>query len=135
MEQLRPPAAVLLTAEITLRFRLPPPLVLGVAPGRWQPCIHQARVDVGEDYDVEIRAFNGSEREARRIVFEQAKRFLVAIAGGERKLPMASFSGRLYNNRRAENRISGGERYEHYEFVTGASISITQAFMKPAVVA
>jgi len=128
MEQLRPPSAALLNAEIILRFRLPPALVLGVPPGRWQPCIHQARVDVGEDYDVEIRAFNGSEREARRIVFEQAKRFLIAIAGGAGKLPMASFSGQLRKG-------TSPDRYEHYEIVTGAAISITHAIMRPAVVA
>jgi hypothetical protein len=116
------------TADLTFRFRLPPALQLTVGPGRWINCIHQARVDVGEDAVVEIRAFNGSELEARRIVFEQTKRFLIAIAGGVRKLPKENFSGRL-------TKASRPDRYEHYEIVTGAALSITQAIMAPAVVA
>ncbi|MGD0333910.1 MAG: hypothetical protein ABSA90_11735 [Xanthobacteraceae bacterium] len=117
------------TADFTFRFRLPPALALCVPPGRWiGPCIHQARVDVGEDATVEIRAFNGSELEARRIVFEQTRRFLIAIAGGARRLPRDNFSGRLV-------KASRPDRYEHYEIVTGAALSITQAIMAPAVLA
>ncbi len=74
-------------SPLTLRFQLPPTLMLCVGAGRWQPCIHQARVDVGAAGDVEICAFNGLEGEARRIVFDQAKRFLIAIAGGASRLP------------------------------------------------
>lgn len=116
------------TADFTFRFALPPSLRLTVGVGRWTgPCIHQARVDVGEDGAVFIQAFNGSEIEARRIVFEQAKRFLIAIAGGARKLPAANFSGRLV-------KASQPDRYEHYEIVTGAALSITRALMAPTVV-
>ncbi len=116
------------TADLTFRFRLPPALALCAPPGRWiGPCIHQARVDVVENATVEIRAFNGSEVAARRIVFEQTKRFLIAIAGGARRLPAASFSGRL-------TKASRPDRYEHYEIVTGAALSITQAIMAPAMV-
>jgi len=116
-------------ASLTLRFRLPPTLQLCVGPGRWQPCIHQARVDVGEEGDVEIRVYNEwSEIEARRIAFEQCKRFLAAIACGASKLPLANFSGQL---RKADR----PERYEHYEIMTGAAISITHAYVRPAVVA
>lgn len=117
------------TADFTFRFALPPSLRLTIGPGRWiGPCIHQARVDVGEDAIVEIRAFNGSEIAARRIVFEQTKRFLIAIAGGARRLPKETFSGRL-------TKASRPDRYEHYEIVTGAALSITQAIMAPAVIA
>lgn len=116
-------------ADFTFRFALPPSLRLAVGPGRWiGPCIHQARVDVLEDAIVEIRAFNGSEIEARRVVFEQTKRFLIAVAGGRRGLPVANFSGRL-------TKASRPDRYEHYEIVTGAAVSITQAIMAPAVIA
>lgn len=133
------------TADLTFRFALPPSLRLMVGLGRWiGPCIHQARVDVISEPDppgasglaaggasarqtyVEICAFNGSEIEARRIVFEQTKRFLIAIAGGARKLPAANFSGRLV-------KASQPDRYEHYEIVTGAALSITRAIMAPAV--
>ena len=116
-------------ASLTLRFRLPATLQLCVGPGRWQPCIHKARVDVGEEAEVEIRVYEKwSEVEARRIAFDQARRFLIAIAGGARNLPMASFSGQLRTAERPE-------RYEHYAIVTGAAISITHALMAPTVVA
>jgi hypothetical protein len=116
-------------ATITLRFRLPPALQLCVGARRWGPCIHKARVDIGEDGDVEIRVYDKwSETEARRIAFDQTRRFLIAIAGDAGKLPLANFSGQL---RKADR----PERYEHYEIVTGAAISITHAIMAPAVVA
>lgn len=116
-------------ATITLRFRLPPTLQLCVGTGRWHPCIHKARVDVLDGGDVEIRVYQPwSQVEARHIAFEQCKRFLIAIAGGAGKLPLANFSGEL---RKADR----PERYEHYEIVTGAAISITHAIMAPAVVA
>jgi hypothetical protein len=116
-------------ASLMLRFRLPVTLQLCVGPGRWQPCIHKARVDVGDEGDVEIRVYEPrSEVEARRIAFDQARRFLIAIAGGASKLPLANFSGQL---RKADR----PERYEHYEIVTGAAISITHAYQAPAAVA
>jgi hypothetical protein len=115
-----------LAAEITLRFTLPASLQLCVPPGRWiGPCIHQARVDVGDE--VEIRAFNGSLLESKRIVFEQARRFLIKIAGGEKRLPRESFTARLAESHKPD-------RYQHYAIVIGASISITHAFESPALV-
>jgi hypothetical protein len=121
------PLASQLGESVTLRFRLPPSLQLCVGIGRWQPCIHQARVDVGENYDVEIRGYNGSLVEARRIVINQARRFLITIANGEKKLPLESFTARLVN-------ASTPNRYQLFAIATGAPISITHA-IEPAVVA
>jgi hypothetical protein len=161
MERLRPnlPLPASLNAELTLRFTLPDSLRLCVPPGRWGPCIHQARVDVfsgpalapptnplapgrssagaqgwsggcepADGTEVQIRGFNGSLVEARRIVFDQAKRFLIAIAGGADKLPRESFTARLVNAREPE-------RYRFYAIVIGADISITHAVEQPELVA
>lgn len=109
-------------ASLTLRFRLPVALQLCVPAGRWQPCIHKARVDIGEAGDVEIRIFScdWSETEARRIAFDQAQRFLIAIAGGRAKLPTATFGAELIAAPRPDY-------VERYSIVTGAAVSITRA--------
>ena len=106
--------------SLILRFRLPVALQLCVLAGRWQPCIHQARVDVGNEGDVEIGAFNPwSETESRRIVFDQAQRFLIAIAGGRARLPTATFHADAI----AASRPTCTERYS---VITGAAVSITR---------
>lgn len=122
-----PMVAAPASPTVMLLFALPASLRLCAPLGRWIPCIHQARVDVGQSA-VEVRAFNGSEVEARRIAFDQVHRFLIAIAGGRSKLPIASFAAQLRTAR-------APDRYEHYEIVTGAAISITRALMSPDLVA
>ncbi len=114
------------SAVLTLRFHLPEALRLCVGPGRWHPCIHRARVDVGEDGDVEIRAEDGLESEARRVVFDQAQRFLISIAGGRHKLPQATMPAWLYSSSRPE-------RADNYSIVTGAAVSITRAIERPVI--
>jgi hypothetical protein len=108
--------------SLTLRFGLPPALKLCVPAGRWQPCIHKARVDVGESHDVEIRIFSAdwSEIEARRIAFDQAQRFLIAIAGGRARLPRETFGAELIT-------ASRPDYPERYSIITGAAVSITRA--------
>ena len=115
---------------LMLRFRLPPALALGTPPGRWQPCIHKARVDVGEEFDVEIRVYReGLETAARRIAFDQAQRFLVAIAGGRTRLPALTFGAELF----VPVSRYRDETIERYAIITGAAVSITRAH--PAAVA
>lgn len=124
----KPLALSVPAATVLLRFQLPRSLALCVGDGRWRPCIHQARVDVGEGGIVEIRSFNPLESEARRIVFDQLRRFLTAIAGGRTKLPIENFGAQLFEAR-------APDRYSYYAIVTGASISATRAVHQPELVA
>ena len=107
--------------SLTLRFTLPVALWC-VPAGRWQPCIHKARVDVGDAGNVEIRIFScdWSEIEARKIAFEQAQRFLIAIAGGRARLPTDTFGAELVTRARPDC-------IERYSIITGAAVSITRA--------
>ena len=109
---------------VTFRFQLPPQLRLCVGQGRFVPCLHQARVDVGEESWVEIRSFNGSLAFARRIAFDQATRFLTTIAGGRARLPAATVPAFL-------RYASRPDHAERFAIVTGSSVVITRAIETP----
>lgn len=73
----RPPAEREPTA--LLSFALPPALALRVPAGRWGPCQHGVRLDVGADGVVAISGYDRFSTAARAAVLDQARRFLAVI--------------------------------------------------------
>jgi hypothetical protein len=101
------------------RFFLPPALLLRTPPGRWHPCIHGVRLDVGADGGVTIGGYDAMESHARRAVLDQAVRFLDLIAADNAPLPPATAAAELV-------RASAADRPELYQITFGARIALAR---------
>jgi hypothetical protein len=124
----QPPAAR--EATVTFSFPLPPSLLLRVQPGRWQPCLHGVRVDVGSGGDVAIGGFDGAEQYATRQVFDQVVRFLDCIVprAGADVLPEA-IEAELVCQSRADRPLL-------FHIVLNSRVTIAQRerfYVKPAM--